>query len=300
MAGAVTTAERSRRYGPRHVWSPARLETYRACPYRFFAESVLSLQAREKPALGMNAQQLGRFYHRALELVFRQGADKAEDAAALIAIWEAVADDLLDEAPERYGFRPTAWWPQEREQIKEVVRRTLERMAEDVNPGWRPRAFEASFGSGGASPLHIPHPDPERNEVIRLRGFIDRVDHDGGQGMRIIDYKTGDVKNYDRRSLEEGRHLQLPLYALAAEQVLEHGRAVDGFYWSVTKAKPSALRLEKFGVEEAAQRAADSAWEAVEGVRAGRFRPQPPADGCPAHCPAASFCWHYRPRGDFR
>jgi len=291
------TTALSRRYGPRHVWSPARLETYRACPYWFFAESVLSLEAREKPTLGMNAQQLGRFYHRALELVFRQGADKADDAKALIAIWEAMADDLLDEAPERYGFRPTAWWSQEREQIKTILRRTLERMAEEVNPGWRPRAFEAAFGVQGRAPLSLPH--PQGTDVMLLRGVIDRVDHDGEGGMRIVDYKTGDVSRYDKRSLMEGRYLQLPLYAQAAAQVLEHGRAVDGFYWSVIKAKPSDLRLEKFGVEDAVQRATDYAWEAVEGVRAGRFRPQPLRDGCPEHCPAASFCWHYRPRGDF-
>ncbi len=281
----------SRRFGPDHVWSPGRLETYRSCGFRFFAAHILKLETRGEPALGADPRQLGLFYHHALELVFRMGADRADDADALIALWEGMAEELLDEAPEKFGFRPTAWWPQTREQMKAIVRRTLEKMAAE-NAGWRPRAFEASFGDASIPPLTMPH--PERRESLRLRGFIDRVDHDGEGGMRIVDYKTGGVSQYKEQSLNEGRHLQLPLYALAAEQTLGLGQARDGFYWSVNQAKASPLRLAKVGVKQAAERAAGHAWEAVEGVRAGRFRPQPPSEGCD-FCPAAAFCWQARP-----
>ena len=278
------------RFGPGHVWSARRLETYQRCGYGFFAAHILKLASREEPMLGLDARQLGNFYHRALELVFRQGADKADDADALIAIWEAMADDLLDEAPGRFGFRPTAWWPQTREKIKATVRRTLERMAKE-NEGWRPRAFETPFGYQGNPALTIPHPDQAAS--LHLSGFIDRIDHDGQGGMRVIDYKTGDMREYTAGSLDRGEHLQLPLYALAAERALGHGRAVDGFYWSVTKAESSKLRLGKLGVEEAVVKAIHHAWEAVDGVRSGRFRPEPSSSGC-RYCPAALFCWHYR------
>ena len=282
----------ARRFGPDHLWSAGSLEAYRNCPYRFFAASVLHLEERPEPVLGLDHQQLGLIYHQALEEIFYRGAHVAEDAAALIAIWEDLADDLLDESPARYGFRPTAWWPQTREQIKEVVRRTLEKMAAE-NQGWRPRAFEAAFGLAGKPALTLAH-NARASDALRLRGVIDRVDGDGRGHMRVVDYKRGGLWGYNDRSLQEGEHLQLPLYALAAA-ALGHGQPVDGFYWSITRAEASKLRLGKFGVDEATALALAHAWQAVEGARAGRFQPQPPPTGCPDFCPAAAFCWHYRP-----
>jgi hypothetical protein len=38
----------------------------------------------------------------------------------------------------------------------------------------------------------------------------------------------------------------------------------------------------------------EHAWEAIRSTRGGYFVPHPPDAGCPAYCPAASFCWHYR------
>ncbi len=282
------------RFGPDHTWSAGRLETYRACPYRFFASHILYLEERPEPALGLDNRQLGFIFHRALELVFRRGADKANDADALTAIWQGLADELLDTAPETYGFRPTAWWPQIREQIIETVSRTLVALAAESD-GWRPRAFEAAFGFEGHPVLAVTH-DERVGEALRLRGVIDRIDSDGRGNLRVIDYKRGGVWGYNDRALAEGKYLQLPLYALAASQALEHGRPVDGFYWSITRAEPSKLRLSKIGVEEAASMALAHAWDAVEGARAGRFQPLPPSEGCPDFCPAAAFCWHYRPR----
>jgi ATP-dependent helicase/DNAse subunit B len=284
----------ARRFGPDHNWSAGRLEAYRHCPYLFFAASMLHLEERREPALGLDNQQMGRIFHRALELVFRRGAHQADDAEALIAIWEELADELLDAAPETYGFRPTAWWPQTRIYIKETIRITLVAQAAE-NEGWRPRAFEADFGQKGKPALIIPHAQ-RSDDALRVRGVIDRVDGDGRGGMRIVDYKRGGVGGYNDGALQEGKYLQLPLYALAASQALEHGRPTDGFYWSVIRAEPSKLRLSKFGVERAVELARTHAWDAVEGVRAGHFSPRPPKDGCPDFCPAAAFCWHYRPR----
>ncbi len=282
----------SQRFGPRMVWSTALLETYWQCPFRFLATYLWQLEERQEPEMGMDAQQRGKFFHRALELVFRQGADQAADAEALIAIWEKMADELLEEAPERYGFRPTAWWPQTRERMKKVLRQTLTALAQE-NKGWRPRVFEARFGFDRQTPpLNIP--DGENSKPLQLRGVIDRVDSDGQGNMRIIDYKTGSTERITWTSLKEGKHLQLPIYGLAASEVLELGELADGFYWSVTKAKASSLRLKKSGVDEAISLATGHVRAAVQGIRSGQFQPRPPARGCPPFCPAAAFCWHYR------
>lgn len=284
----------ARRFGSKHVWSAGRLETYRHCPYRFFVSFVLNLEERSDPALGLDNRQLGLIYHHALEQVFALGAGQGDDGEALTAIWHSVADDLLDAAPERYQFRPTAWWPQTRQRIKETMDRTLHALAK-VNEGWRPRDFEASFGLPSAKGDAVSVVEPGSGKALYLRGVIDRVDVDGQGHARIIDYKRGSVKGYDERSLREGRSLQLPLYALAVAESLGYGNPVDGFYWSIEKAEPSPLRLSKFeAASTAIELAAVHAHEAAAEVRAGQFKPGVKrGETCPSFCPAAAFCWRY-------
>jgi hypothetical protein len=97
--------------------------------------------------------------------------------------------------------------------------------------------------------------------------------------------------------MREGKKIQLPLYARAARDALGLGEVVEGFYWHIRDFKPSTLTLSGYdeGVDAALDDALERAWEVVRGVRSGRFAPQPPAGGCPDYCPAAAFCWRYRP-----
>jgi RecB family exonuclease len=134
-------------------------------------------------------------------------------------------------------------------------------------------------------------------DAFRLRGFIDRVDRAPDDRVRIIDYKTAGPSSYSSRAVLEGKKLQLPLYALAARDALELGEPAEGFYWHVQHAEPSPFQMSKFedGADGAMEVAVEKAWEAVRGARDGHFVPHPPDGGCPSYCPAAGFCWHYRP-----
>ncbi len=129
-----------------------------------------------------------------------------------------------------------------------------------------------------------------------MRGYIDRVDRAPDGRVRIIDYKAGSTP-ISARDLTEGYRLQLPLYALAAEQALG-AEVASGFYWHIGSAKPSSLKLEKYqgGVVGAAETAVGYALEIVAAVRAGKFAPTPPDKGCPTFCPAAAFCEWYKPK----
>ena len=91
--------------------------------------------------------------------------------------------------------------------------------------------------------------------------------------------------------------LQLPLYALAAQEALGE-EVASGFYWHIGSAKPSSLKLEKYegGVVGAIEAAVDYALAIGTAVRAGQFAPTPSDDGCPTFCPAATFCGRYKPR----
>jgi ATP-dependent helicase/DNAse subunit B len=284
----------AQQFGPGHIWSASRLETYRTCPFFFFVEKVLGLEPRPEPVEGLDARQLGSIYHRLLEHVYQApDVDDPTDVEQLQTALPVVAQTILDAAPEQEGFRETAWWAQTRAEIVVNVRRSLEALAA-LQGDYAPSQHEAVFGLRGRPALVVAG----MGDTFRLRGVIDRIDRAPGDWIRVIDYKTAGPGGYTKKAVAEGKKLQLPLYALAARDALNLGEPAEGFYWHVRHAKASAFQMSAFdgGPDAAMEAAVAKAWEAVQGVREGHFVPHPPDDGCPTYCPAAAFCWQYAPR----
>jgi RecB family exonuclease len=282
----------SQRFGPRRAWSASRLEAYRTCPFFFFVGSALGLEPRGEPQEGLDVRQLGNIYHRIFEQLYPAVADPT-DLEQLLAALSGVASTILDEAPQREGFRATAWWWQTRDEIVEHVHRSVVALAE-AQGEYVPYLYEARFGLWGQPPLIVR----DGEDSFRVRGLIDRVDQTPGGQVRIIDYKTGGPAAYSKSAVKKGKKLQVPLYALAARDALRLGELADGFYWHVQHAEASPFTLRGFddGPEAAMELALTYAWEAVRSARGGHFVPCPPSDKCPAWCPATGFCWHYDPR----
>jgi ATP-dependent helicase/nuclease subunit B len=286
------------RFQPDRIWSASRLEAYRTCPYFFYTTSVLNLEVTEPPREGLDARQLGNLYHRVLEELYRQvGVDP--ELPALLEKLPEVAGEILEDAPRVEGFRATAWWEETRKTILENLRRSIE-VIENLDPSFGFYRSEQSFGisQGSGPPLAVSRPD---GDYFKLRGFIDRVDRTDDGRVRIVDYKTSSPYAFTSYALRQGKKLQLPLYALAAQEALNLGSIAEGFYFHVRHAEPSQLRLATFsldgdrGPQTALKHGVQMAWEAVQGARAGDFVPEAPPDGCPQYCPAAAYCWHYAP-----
>lgn len=324
------------RFQPEHLWSPSRLETYGACAHRFFVTHLLGLEVRQPPEPGLDPAQLGSVLHEILEAAYREAEDPTDLDSVLSALGH-VSDPILDRAPERHGFRPTPLWSIERAQYLEALRETVRALAEH-SAGWTPIGLELEFGIDGSPALELQF----EGRMARVRGVIDRLDQRPDGGLRVIDYKTGRGSLHPGE-LHAGRRIQLPLYAMAAQEALGLGVAVDGFYWAILAAEPGSLRLSRYRAPEEAA----AVWEAgesddqagatsepgpgaaalgrpapdrtrpapktgpaaayavtrahvariIDGVRAGTFHPLPPPRGCPEYCPAATWCWRYRPAG---
>jgi len=299
--GALASLAREfgQRFGSTHIWSSSRLEHYRTCPFFFFISDVLRLEPREEPAEGLDPRQLGNIYHRILEQVYQAPSVTAPtNLDQLLAALPAVAQRVLDEAPRREGFRETAWWAQTRQEILDNVARSLEaldslrvELQAKFGADFVPTCYEARFFEPQALTVS------DGKDQFRLHGVIDRVDRSSDGRLLIIDYKTGGPYGFTNKAVAEGEKLQLPLYALAARDGLKLGDPVEGFYWHVQHCKRSPFTLSGFQRKEktsAIAVALDKAWETVRQVRAGRFVPCSPSNGCPPYCPAAAFCWHYR------
>ncbi len=296
--GLASLAEAlSERFNPGHLWSPSRLETYGTCPHMFLTSRLLELEAREPPKPGLDARQLGSLLHEVLEAVYGAAGDPTDVESVLRAL-EQMRDPILDRAPERHGFRPTPLWAIERAQYAEALRETVRALAEQ-GADWSPIGLELAFGIDDKPPLELDL----AGRTVRVRGVVDRLDQRPDGGLRVIDYKTG-PSQLNVAELNEGRRIQLPLYALAAQEALGLGQVVDGFYWAILAAKRSSLRLSNYRAAEEDDGVGPAAAYAtarrhvgriVDGVSAGEFPPIPPPGGCPDYCPAAAWCWRYQP-----
>jgi ATP-dependent helicase/DNAse subunit B len=285
-------------YGGDHSWSPSRLETYGGCPYRFYVQSVIGLELKEHPELGIDPLQLGLMLHEVLEIAYARATEPG-DVEQVRKLMDQVIGEVFLEAPEIYGFRPTHLWGVEQTQLAEALRETINNL-EALQSGWIPLAFEQPFGLQGAPILELQVDD----EKIKVRGFIDRVDRNDAGELRVIDYKTGS-QHQGSRDLVEGRRLQLPIYALAAENALGLGVPKEGFYWAILKGEAGQLRLSKFqpqrddpmvrGPSAAIAIMQKHVGKYVRAIRDGKFPPIPPRDGCPDYCAAAGWCWRYSP-----
>ena len=260
--------------------------------FQFFVGSGLDLEPRTRPEEGFDALILGSIYHAILEEVFRRARNQNDvSEAALRALLQQATEPIFLAAPQTYGFRPTPLWDFQQRELLGVLDRTLVGLSE-LAGNFAPFEFEAAFGMRGNPPLEIT----SEEGTLRLRGFIDRIDRNPDGKLRIIDYKSGSTP-ITAAELAEGKRVQLPLYALAAQQALHLGEVISGFYWHITTAKASSLALEKDpgGVEGALATATAYAFNHVRGIESGRFQPKAPAKGCPASCAAKEFCWRYRP-----
>ena len=70
--------------GPRHTWSPSQLETYAACPYKFYLNTVLKLEPLGDLVLETDFARRGGLMHEVLAAFHRKyDASSADQWAAL-------------------------------------------------------------------------------------------------------------------------------------------------------------------------------------------------------------------------
>ena len=213
--------------------SPVRLETFALCPFRFFMEYVLETGSIEEPELSvdMDRVEVGSAYHRILYRLFY--ALKKEKLLPITdASREAAKERLLpiidDELTHRMGPIPALVERARREIITENLLDVLNHEADRESRGVVPLFFEWRFGFLPAQeredvtpPLLLETPSGS----VEITGSVDRIDADEKTRVfEVIDYKTRKSTKFKLATrIEKGQHLQLPVYLLAARDVLFSG-----------------------------------------------------------------------------
>ncbi|MEW6357036.1 MAG: PD-(D/E)XK nuclease family protein [Planctomycetota bacterium] len=202
------------------VGSASQFETYRACPFQYFARYVLGLEKRE--LFELSAIDLGSLYHGVLKRVFdwviQEGIDLAAINPAMVMkqvdeAVEALAPNLKSEI--LLGDGRSEYVKNDSRRLLKDLLSALRRQASDAD--FKPAACELSFGGADADLPAIEFGDGVK---VKVRGRVDRVDiaASGARKLvRVIDYKStgGPVPLY---LLASGLHLQLPTYLIALRE----------------------------------------------------------------------------------
>jgi ATP-dependent helicase/nuclease subunit B len=183
------------------IISATSLEDFFRCPFYYFQKHVLDIEPWEEPeaALSISALDLGSLYHAILEDYYQSQTHPLR----------TIAEKHFREFEQRGVTGYPTIWEIKKQMIVEELNALIER-DRSTSTGWKPSEYEKKFNGIAVAP------------PVRLRGRIDRIDlSDDGARARVLDYKTGKLPRGVRNdSLTCGETLQLPLYILAAQQLL--------------------------------------------------------------------------------
>ncbi|MDP4198698.1 MAG: exodeoxyribonuclease V subunit gamma [Bacteroidota bacterium] len=271
------------------IWSVTQLELYAGCPFKYFAERVLTLGHDEEREDGLDARERGSALHEILRdfLTTRrdqmrqwiQDLPEHEMESAYTDLQEAAERHFASLASRHPSHSEHPFWRLDRERLlsdtgptENVLRRFVRRERELAPYEQRPRFFEVSFGSSmnrtstGPCDPTLSCDEPVTVGGIRLRGRIDRIDQ-SDDSFSIIDYKSGkEIPPF--RSIERGLSLQLPLYLRVAEDLLRSHvpelQGVAALYYHLMD--PESKRAPGLAVREFMERSFENLGQRNRGI----------------------------------
>ena len=296
-------------WGVEHTFSASQLSAYAKCPFRFFAERVLRLQAVSPPDEEPDRLELGRLAHESLAVFVRDwtqemgpGAPVTSDTLdqALTMLHRAAEDVFSRHEHSRLVVVPALWeavtgrllmdllaWPPEEAKINSKH-----------DPGFfGPLLAEQRYGYGGVPALLLGAGD----EMVQIGGYIDLIElvrePEGSlSGYAVYDFKTsaGAPSNSD---IAEGRELQLPLYIMAAERLLaaEYGalECVFASYYRLhggQAKRSSQITPDGNGRDELLAATERFVLAYARAIRDGRFPVAPTGKTTCEHCDIRGAC----------
>ena len=317
----------SERYGPEHCWSASQLEEYANCPHKFYLHRVLGLSPLAEMSLELDHGARGWLLHSVLAELHRRlnkehGGPTAAgrlDKEVLQRFFEETlsdcvaklrAEDPLSAALVELDRRALTEWG-----IKYAVQaESYDKAYASLDVPFAPTHFEVAFGpdigeeqtdpASKKTPYILRH----SGEAIQLSGRIDRIDVGRAGGsvvFNVLDYKSGASGGLRPQDIEKGLALQLPLYAIVAQEMLlaaEEAAPWQFGYWFVkekgfnTKTAITANQAEEGLLTPDArwidlkQRVVERVVSLVRGVRHAEFPMHSNDDDCTSSCDFKTVC----------
>ena len=261
-------------YGDSLECSSTRLGSFAACPYKYFAEYVLDLKRRKQFIL--EPLDLGRFYHRVLDGLFKRlNKDNTDFATASDEFLQNACSEVIATTIETDSFlsnfkKRSLHNAYILDSATDTLTRAVADYAKMAKAGsFRQIASEFQFGLNDKDipPCRLKTPD---KVDIFLKGIIDRIDCaniKGTQVALILDYKRR-PQSFSWSRFYHALDMQLAVYMLAIAGARVAGRKIDsaaGAFYLPVEAAPAK---GNFGDLE---RQADKFARKAKGIFNGRF-----------------------------
>lgn len=287
-------------------FSPHALQALAECPFQYFASTVLGLTplAETLSEGELNAKDLGRLFHRVLEIFYQKGilspsplSVKIGDAEITQKIEEACQACWREFQDVAGSLYPVAW-----KATRNLVRKRLEKfLKQDLQQQWetgfRPVYLEKSMCE------EIPHLDATGPSPL-FTGRPDRIDVRKGRNsvaFRVIDYKSGRPsrgKGKTETAVLRGAFLQLPIYLGLAEEFLKkqfreplHAEGAFLYYLLGDEADGEGCSIGSDFWDAYGKRLGETIGGLMALVKRGHFYIQPSdAQGHCVRCSFASLC----------
>jgi len=236
--------------------SVTRFDEYAASPLAYFFSRVLRLSAPEKYHDEAEQNRKGDLVHAIFEQFYRHDTrwgppvDPRQDADRARTRIHQIAETLFAERVEELGYPDTPYPELLRYQIRRVLDQYIQQeqigfkdLDELIRSRVRPRSFwQTDHGSSVQERLATEVPfafDLEMDGYkVTIQGFIDRIDSDAEDRIRILyDYKTGGTTSLKSflEQVNPGLSFQLPIYVSA--QTRDAKRSVLAGYYHVDISK---------------------------------------------------------------
>lgn len=221
------------------VYSISEVETFAACPYKYFIKYILRIAEPEEKQTEISALDVGNLLHKiASEFMSSFKSDAEEYYDGLVKLnpskrqfyiekINSIAEKYLEFYKnfdyEYYVLKEKLFGNNDNGILAFWVERELAYQTSGI--GFYPAYFEKSFGDN-VNGLEICH-------GVKVRGKIDRIDINKQESKFIvIDYKksSGSVP-HTKNDILEGKSFQIPVYVEATKQILSGLRPAGGVYF---------------------------------------------------------------------
>jgi hypothetical protein len=227
------------------TFSASRLQSWAQCPFKYFLETVLRIPVLDKPEdlLVIDPLEKGSLLHSVLERLVLESGEKATlpgpgqpwGEAGHTFLAQIAADEFRMAEEKGITGKALFWDAAKFDMLQDLETFLREDDEWRAANGCTPHRVEYTFGGfRGRSDNPAPFIELESGLRICFRGQIDRIDvNAAGDSAWVIDYKSGSnfaYKGMSKNPLGGGKLLQLPIYGLAARQLLGGSCRISALY----------------------------------------------------------------------
>ncbi len=306
--GYIALSERAQKEVRRRLEtvSPTWFEDFGECPQKFLFRRLLRADELEDPEHEhqINHRDKGGLDHRILERFYRETASEtlfgfdAGSSSELPKGLRASLHRIIDEEFARFDVEYPPFNRRIRNLERVTTRTNLERfilgdLEEMATSEYRPAHFEFSFGTDRNGPAD--HEAPVTIDLeglsISFRGSIDRIDRKGELYYRVVDYKSGTASGHTTlgKKIDEGRKLQLALYALSVSSIFDaEPSRISGTVRPIGTDRPKASHTFELG--ERHETLVENLSLFSSAILAGQFPAMPDDEGACRYCTMKLSC----------